>query len=77
MITKAILILDKKNHLKRNLSRLIARKDYTFRHLAELSGVPKSTIHRYATDENVKAYDLDALIAIADVFGITLDELIY
>ncbi len=65
-----------KHNLARNLSRLIIRKQYTYRHLADLSGVPKSTIHRYATDENVKAYDLDALIAIADVFGKTLDELI-
>ena len=77
MFVKAILSLDKKNHLKRNLSRLIARKGFTFRHISELTGVPKSTIHRYATDENVKAYDLDALIAIADLFGVTLDDLIY
>lgn len=63
------------HHLARNLSRLMKVKDYTFRHLSELSGVPKSTIHRYATD-TAKSYDLDSLIAIANVFGKTLDELI-
>lgn len=63
------------NNLHRNLSRLISRKGYTYRHLETLTQVPKSTIHRYAKG-TAKSYDLDALIAIADVFGITLDELI-
>lgn len=63
------------NNLHRNLSRLISRKNYTYRHLEKLSKVPKSTIHRYATG-TAKSYDIDALMAIADVFGITLDELI-
>ncbi|MDE5994286.1 MAG: helix-turn-helix transcriptional regulator [Oscillospiraceae bacterium] len=63
------------HNLHRNLSRLISRKGYTYRHLEELSKVPKSTIHRYATG-TAKSYDLDALIAISDVFGVTLDDLI-
>lgn len=63
------------NNLHRNLSRLIFRKGYTYRHLETLTQVPKSTIHRYAKG-TAKSYDLDALISIADIFDITLDELI-
>ena len=62
------------HQLAANLKRLLEEKDMTPRELSVLSGVPLPTIRniQYARTKNSRT---DTLSAIADAFGVSIEEL--
>ena len=62
-------------NLKKNLKHLIAEHDMTAAQLARKSSVPKTTLSEWLAGGNPR--DLTKVKKVADVFGITVDDLCF
>lgn len=62
------------NKFSQQLQRLRMRRGLSCKTLGELCGLSKNTIALYERGE--RRPTVDALVAIADFFGVTVDELL-
>lgn len=62
-------------HLAENLRLLQFEHKLTLKQLSEKTGIPKSTIHNWAS--GVAPHNLSQLKKLANLFKITIDQLIF
>lgn len=61
--------------LAQNLSAVLKQKRITYSHLESLSGVPRSTLHGWATGRGVR--NLDEIVKVAQALDVDLLDLLF